>query len=165
MVAAAAAALAEHPEVNSQIADGALALLGDIHVGVAVAVDGGLVVPVVQHANRLSLAEIGSATTALATAARSGSLQLSDLEGGTFSVTALGMYGVDAFTPVINPPNTAILGVGRLRDETTWDGDVPAKTTVMTLSLTWDHRAFDGAPAAEFTASVRKHLESWTESS
>jgi len=76
-------------------------------------------------------------------------------------VTALGMYGVDAFTPVINPPNTAILGVGRLRDDVRWDGDVAKKTTVLTLSLTWDHRAFDGAPAAEFAAAVRDRLEQW----
>jgi pyruvate dehydrogenase E2 component (dihydrolipoamide acetyltransferase) len=95
----------------------------------------------------------------LAEAARAGKLKLDDLEGGTFSVTALGMYGVDGFTPVINAPNTAILGVGRLRDETVWVDDTPRRTTVLTLSLTWDHRAFDGAPAAEFTRSIRQHLE------
>ena len=71
------------------------------------------------------------------------------------------MYGVDAFTPVINPPNTAILGVGRLRDAVRWDDAVAVRTTMCTLSLTWDHRAFDGAPAAQFTAAVRDRLESW----
>ena len=161
VIAAAAAALEEHPLVNSQIAGGAVNLLPEINVGMAVAVDGGLVVPVVSRANERSLADLGAETTRLATAARDGALALADLEGGTFSVTALGMYGVDAFTPVINPPNAAILGVGRLRDDTRWEGDTPVRTTVLTLSLTWDHRAFDGAPAAEFAASVRDRLEQW----
>jgi len=161
VIAAAAAALEAHPLVNSQIADGAVNLLPEINVGMAVALDGGLVVPVVANANELSLSDLSVETTRLATAAREGGLGLADLEGGTFSVTALGMYGVDAFTPVINPPNTAILGVGRLRDDVRWDGDVAKKTTVLTLSLTWDHRAFDGAPAAEFAAAVRDRLEQW----
>ena len=161
VISAAAAALEEHPLINSQIAGGAVNLLPEINVGMAVAVDGGLVVPVVSRANERSLADLGAETTRLATAARDGALALADLEGGTFSVTALGMYGVDAFTPVINPPNAAILGVGRLRDDTRWEGDTPVRTTVLTLSLTWDHRAFDGAPAAEFAASVRDRLEQW----
>jgi len=161
VIAAAAGALEEHPLINSQIAEGAVNLLPEINVGMAVALDGGLVVPVVSNTNELTLAELSTETTRLATAARDGSLGFADLEGGTFSVTALGMFGVDAFTPVINPPNTAILGVGRLRDGIKWDGDSPAKTTVLTLSLTWDHRAFDGAPAAEFAASVRDRLERW----
>jgi len=161
VIAAAASALEDHPVVNSQIADGAVNLLPEINVGMAVAIDGGLVVPVVSRTNERSLADLSAETTRLATAARDGGLALADLEGGTFSVTALGMFGVDAFTPVINPPNTAILGVGRLRDGIRWDDDVPVKTTVLTLSLTWDHRAFDGAPAAEFAASVRDRLECW----
>ncbi len=161
VVAAVAGALVDHPVVNSQISGGQLALLPEINVGVAIALDGGLVVPVVRRTDTLSLEELSVETSRLADAARSGGLSLADLEGGTFSVTALGMYGVDAFTPVINPPNTAILGVGRLRDVVRWNGDVAGKTTVLTLSLTWDHRAFDGAPAAEFTAAVRDRLEGW----
>lgn len=161
VVAAVAGALADHPVVNSQISEGRLALLPEINVGVAIALDGGLVVPVVRRTDALSIEELSAETSRLADAARSGSLSLADLEGGTFSVTALGMYGVDTFTPVINPPNTAILGVGRLREAVRWNGDVAEKTTVLTLSLTWDHRAFDGAPAAEFTAAVRDRLEGW----
>ena len=161
VVAAVAGALREHPVVNSQISGGQLALLPEINVGVAIALDGGLVVPVVPRTDTLSIQELSAETTRLAAAARSGGLSLTDLEGGTFSVTALGMYGVDAFTPVINPPNTAILGVGQLRDGVRWNGSVAEKTTVLTLSLTWDHRAFDGAPAAEFTADVRDRLERW----
>lgn len=161
VIAAVAGALRDHPIVNSQITADGVAVLPEIHVGMAVALDGGLVVPVVTDTDERSIDEISAETTRLAAAARDGKFGLSDLEGGTFSVTALGMYGVDAFTPVINPPNTAILGVGRLRDELRMvDGSV-ATETVLTLSLTWDHRAFDGAPAAEFAAAVRDRLEQW----
>ena len=83
------------------------------------------------------------------------------MDGSTFSVTALGMFGVDGFTPVVNPPNTAILGVGRLRDDVAWaDDGSPIKVSRLTLSLTWDHRAFDGAPAARFAQSIKANLES-----
>ena len=81
------------------------------------------------------------------------------MAGGTFSVTALGMAGVDFFTPVINPPNVAILGVGRIHDAVGWDGDWPVKRQEMTLSLTIDHRAVDGAPGAAFLATVKELLE------
>lgn len=158
VVAAAARALRDHPRVNSQITDAGIAVLPDVHVGLAVALDEGLIVPVVDHADRLSLGQLGPETTRLAEAARSGSLTPDEVQGGTFSVTALGMFGVDAFTPVINPPNTAILGVGRLRDDViVVDGSVRT-TKRITLSLTWDHRAFDGAPAAEFTKTICDYL-------
>ncbi|MCY3894787.1 MAG: 2-oxo acid dehydrogenase subunit E2 [Acidimicrobiaceae bacterium] len=160
VIAAAAAALGRHPRVNSQVTDDAVALLGDIHVGLAVALDDGLLVPVVRHADRLSLDEIASETTRLAAGARDGTLGYDDYQGATFTVTALGMFGVDAFTPIINSPNTAILGVGRIRDGTDWSADVPAALPTLTLSLTWDHRAFDGAPAARFAGAVRDWLES-----
>ena len=160
VIAAAAAALGEHPRVNSQVTDDAVALLPDIHVGLAVALDDGLLVPVVRHADHLSLGEIAAETTRLATGARDGSLGYDDYQGATFAVTALGMFGVDAFTPVINPPNTAILGVGRIRNETDWSARAPAARPTLTLSLTWDHRAFDGAPAARFAGAIRDWLES-----
>jgi len=164
VLASVAGALVDHPVVNSQIAGGRLALLPEVNVGLAIALPGGLVVPVVKRTDTLSLEALSAETTRLASAARSGTLSRDEVEGGTFSVTALGMYGVDAFTPVINPPNTAILGVGRLRDGVRWDGGEPVRTTLLTLSLTWDHRAFDGAPAAEFTAAVRDRLERWGQS-
>lgn len=160
VVAAVAAALGEHPRVNSQVADDAVALLPHIHVGLAVALDDGLLVPVVRHADRLSLDEIAAETTRLATGARDGTLGYDDYQGATFTVTALGMFGVDAFTPIINSPNTAILGVGRIRDDTVWSDGNPAARPTLTLSLTWDHRAFDGAPAARFAGAVRDWLES-----
>jgi pyruvate dehydrogenase E2 component (dihydrolipoamide acetyltransferase) len=160
VIAAVARALGDHPHVNSQITEDGVALLPEVHVGMAVALDEGLMVPVVRNTPTLDLESLAAETSRLAAATRAGALQLADLEGGTFSVTALGMFGVDGFTPVINPPNTAILGVGRLRDEVAWDGDTPRRRTVLTLSLTWDHRAFDGAPAAEFASAVKGHLES-----
>jgi pyruvate dehydrogenase E2 component (dihydrolipoamide acetyltransferase) len=154
IVAAAARALRLHPAVNSQVTDEGIALLPEVHVGMAVAVESGLMVPVVRNADQRPLADLSAETTRLAEAARTGSLALAELEGGTFSVSALGMFGVDGFTPVINPPNTAILGVGRLRDDVVLvDGQV-STTKRLTLSLTWDHRVFDGAPAAQFCQSI-----------
>jgi pyruvate dehydrogenase E2 component (dihydrolipoamide acetyltransferase) len=140
--------------------DEGLALLPEINVGLAVALEEGLVVPVVRGADRFSIADLATETSRLASAARSGKLELADVEGGTFSVTALGMFGVDGFTPVINPPNTAVLGIGRIRDQATWNekGRIK-KAQVLTLSLTWDHRAFDGAPAARFVSTIRNFLE------
>jgi pyruvate dehydrogenase E2 component (dihydrolipoamide acetyltransferase) len=160
VLAATARALRDHPRVNAQVTTEGVALLPRIHVGLAVALDEGLMVPVVHDADQLGLQSIAARTTELATAARNGTLKLSDLEGGTFSVTALGMFGVDGFTPVINPPNAAILGVGRLRDDASWNA-AGALTRVkrLTLSLTWDHRAFDGAPAAEFVRTVCRYLD------
>ncbi len=155
VIAAAARALEAHPYVNSQITDDGLALLPEVHVGMAVALADGLIVPVIAGTTRLDLASLSAETTRLAAAARDGALTLTGLEGGTFSVSTLGMYGVDGFTPVINPPNTAILGVGRLRDDVVLDADGNVATIKrMTLSLTWDHRAFDGAPAAEFCRTI-----------
>jgi pyruvate dehydrogenase E2 component (dihydrolipoamide acetyltransferase) len=159
VIGACAQALRAHPIVNSTVTDAGIELIPDIHVGMATAVPGGLVVPVVHHADRLRLDAIGAETVRLATAARSGTLSVDDVEGGTFAVTSLGMYGVDGFTPVINPPNAAILGVGRVRDDVAWTGDGVRRVRRLTLSLTWDHRVLDGAPAAEFCRSVKALLE------
>jgi pyruvate dehydrogenase E2 component (dihydrolipoamide acetyltransferase) len=155
IIAAAARALALHPLVNSQITDDGVVLLPTAHVGMAVALEEGLIVPVIRDTASRDLVSLSAETTRLAAAARSGALELADLEGGTFSVTTLGMYDVDGFTPVINPPNTAILGVGRLRDDLVLSkkGKVRSRKR-LTLSLTWDHRAFDGAPAAAFCRSI-----------
>jgi len=159
VIAAAARALIDHPYVNSQVTAAGVATLPEVHVGVAVALDEGLIVPVITNAALRPVDELHTVVADLAGRARDAKLKLHELEGGTFSVTALGMYGVDMFTPVINPPNSAILGVGRLRTDTRWENGVPSPTTVMTLSLTWDHRAFDGAPAAEFAQSIVRYLE------
>jgi pyruvate dehydrogenase E2 component (dihydrolipoamide acetyltransferase) len=159
IIKACAIGLRRHPLLNATIDDGAIDLLGDVHVGLAVALDSGLVVPPIRHADELTLAEIAEASFSLATAARAGSLPLDELSGGTFSVTTLGSEGVDLFTPIINPPNVAILGVGRIRDGVRWKGDTPKRSQQLTLSLSFDHRAVDGVPAARFLATVRDLLE------
>ena len=154
IVAATAKALVLHPEANSQVTVDGIAVLPDIHVGLAVALDNGLIVPVVRHADRLSLADLSAETTRLADAARTGKLSPADYEGATCSVSALGMFGVDTFTPVINPPNAAIVGVGRLRDDLVLTDGRVGTTKRLTLSLTWDHRVLDGAPAASFCRAI-----------
>ena len=155
VIAAAARALRLHPIANSQITDDGVALLPTVHVGMAVALDGGLIVPVITDTAARDLTSLSAETSRLAEAARAGALKLTELEGGTFSVSTLGMFGVDGFTPVINPPNTCILGVGRLRDDLVLDSNGSVISTKrLTLSLTWDHRAFDGAPAAAFGQSI-----------
>ena len=154
VVLAAARALRSHPILNASVREDGIHLLEDINVGVAVAVPDGLMVPVVPGADRLTVGGIATRIRELAASARSGSLRLDELEGATFAVTSLGSYGVDFFTPVINPGNVGILGVGRIRDGVRWEGDVPRRTDVLTLSLTFDHRAVDGAPAAEYLQTV-----------
>jgi pyruvate dehydrogenase E2 component (dihydrolipoamide acetyltransferase) len=159
IIMASAIALQRNPYVNSSMTNSGIVLHPVIDVGMAVAVDGGLMVPVIRSPHDLTLDTLSVETTRLAAAARDGRLSLQEMEGGTFSVTALGMFGVDTFTPIINPPNSAILGVGRIRTDTAWIDGVPAPVSRMALSLTWDHRVFDGAPAAEFAREVKSVLE------
>ena len=158
IVRAAALSLREHPRLNASIADQAIHVHQDINVGLAVALEEGLLVPVLKRADQLPLSEISTETRRLAQAARAGKLTLPELEGGTFTVSTLGSYGIDFFTPVITPGQVAILGVGRLRDSVRWEADTPVKTQVLTLSITFDHRAVDGAPAAEYLHSVAARL-------
>ncbi|HZU76418.1 MAG TPA: 2-oxo acid dehydrogenase subunit E2, partial [Dehalococcoidia bacterium] len=158
-IKAVAKALGRHPLLNARVTEAGIELLREVHVGLAVALEDGLVVPVVRDADRLTLKEIAQESSRLAAAARAGTLTLDEMAGGTFSITALGMYDVDFFTPIINPPNVAILGVGRIHDATVWEGERPLRRSELTLSLTIDHRAVDGAPAAEFLRSVRDLLQ------
>lgn len=154
LVRAVALALREHPYLNATIVAGEIRHLQDIHLGLAVAVPNGLYVPVIRHADQLGLLEIATETRALAAAARAGKVALSQLEGGTFTVSSLGAYGVEMFTPVLNPGNVGILGVGQIRDGVRWEDDRPVRTREATLSLTFDHRAVDGVPAAEFLRTL-----------
>ena len=156
---AVAKALLDHPRMNAQFLGTEITLRGEIHVGMAVALEEGLVVPVVRHVDQIGLKEIAQESSRLAAAAREGKLGLDDMAGGTFTVSTLGMFGVDSFTPILNPPEVGILGVNRVRDDVRWEGERPVRQKAMTLSLTWDHRALDGAPAAQFLASVRNYLE------
>jgi pyruvate/2-oxoglutarate dehydrogenase complex dihydrolipoamide acyltransferase (E2) component len=158
LLKAAALALREHPLLNATVREDGIHLLDGVHLGFAVAVPGGLMVPVIEDAVTLPLPEIARRSKDLAQAAREGRISPAQLEGATFTVTSLGGYGVDFFTPVINPGNVGILGVGRLRDGVEWVDDRPLRTRVLTLSLTFDHRAVDGAPAAEYLRTVGELL-------
>ena len=159
VIVAAARALKRHPAMNAALDGDAINRFGDVHVGVAVALEEGLIVPVIKDAGVKPLKQIAVESAELARRAREGGLGLADVEGGTFTVTSLGMYGVDTFTPILNTPQAGILGVGRIYDGLHWDDDTPRKAAMMRLSLTWDHRVLDGAPAAEFLATVRGYLE------
>jgi pyruvate dehydrogenase E2 component (dihydrolipoamide acetyltransferase) len=159
VIKAVAKALQRHPLLNARVTAAGIELLTEVHIGMAVAVPDGLLVPVIRDADRRPLKEIAAESTRLAEAARAGRITLDELAGSTFTVTPLGMYDVDFFTPIINPPNVAILGVGRIHDATGWENDRPVRRRQMTLSLTIDHRAVDGAPAAAFLQTVRDLLQ------
>ena len=159
VVRAAAIALRDHPRLNAQWTGNGVRLLSEIHVGVAVALDEGLVVPVVRHTDRATLAQISAAVRDLSERARTSRLKPAEMAGGTFTVTTLGVYDVDAFTPILNPPEAAILGVGRVHRRPVAVGDRVEVRPVVVLSLTFDHRVLDGAPAAEFLQRVKHVLE------
>jgi pyruvate dehydrogenase E2 component (dihydrolipoamide acetyltransferase) len=158
---AAALALAEHAAVLAQWADGAgLRQPDGIHVGVAVALDPeGLVVPVLRKADTRSLRELAADLVALVDKARAGRLSPGEMQGGTFTITNLGAYRIDGFTPIINPPETAILGVGRIAEKPVVAAGKIEPRTMCTLSLSFDHRVVDGAPAAAFLARLAELLE------
>ena len=148
-----------HREVNVQFTDDALLVFPTASIGIAVATDRGLVVPVVHGAERLSLAEVAAARADIVGRAREGALRREDLEGGTFTVSNLGMFGLDQFTAVLNPPQAAILAVGSTEERAVVrEGQIAARS-MMTMTLTCDHRAVDGAPAAAFLETVKELLE------
>ncbi|MEM2901126.1 MAG: dihydrolipoamide acetyltransferase family protein [Candidatus Bathyarchaeia archaeon] len=159
LVKAVAKALTRHPILNSTLTGNEVKVFQDVNIGVAVASPLGLVVPVIHGADNLTLTEIAKRSRELINKAREGRLTRQDVTGGTFTITNLGMYGVDLFTPIINPPETAILGVGRIRETpTVEEGRITIKPT-MFLSLSVDHRVIDGAPAGEFMQTLKKILE------
>jgi pyruvate dehydrogenase E2 component (dihydrolipoamide acetyltransferase) len=159
IVKACAIALRQHPRANGSYADGGFELHGRINIGVAVAGEDALVVPVVLDADTKSLGGIARETRRLAARVRSGEISPPELSGGTFTVSNLGMFGMTAITPVINPPQAAILGVGALREVLARvDGEVVDRT-LMTLTLSCDHQILYGADAARLLADVRTLLE------
>ncbi|CAB3393121.1 dihydrolipoamide acetyltransferase family protein [Kyrpidia spormannii] len=156
---AAIAALREHPEMNSRFVEGQVEIHSLIHLGIAVALDKGLVVPVIRDAGGMTFAQLSAAIRMLSRRARDHELDSAEMAGSTFTVTNLGQYGVEWFTPILNPPETGILGVGRAEDAPVYCGDVLERRTLLPLSLTFDHRVVDGAPAAQFLAMVKRGLE------
>jgi pyruvate dehydrogenase E2 component (dihydrolipoamide acetyltransferase) len=154
-----ATALMRHREVNARWADDAILLFPTANVGLAVAAPQGLLVPVIRSAERLTLAEIAVARSDVVMRAREGKLQREDLEEGTFTISNLGMFRVESFTAVLNPPQAAILAVGATEERAVPAGGELVVRPLMTLTATFDHRAVDGAPAAGFLQSVKELLE------
>ena len=147
------------PAVNVRLTENALEQMQDVNIGVAVAVDQGLMVPVIRGADQKSIDAISRESRALAEAARAGALGLDALEGGTFTVSNLGAYGVDHFSAIINHPESAILSVGAARERAVArNGEVVARTTAF-IGINADHRVVDGAPAAEFLSTLKNMLE------
>ena len=160
IVRACATALREHPVVNSAIEGDRVHVMEHIDIGVAVALEGGLIVPVIRGADGMSTRQISTESRRLAERARAGALGPDEYAGGTFTVTNLGMYGITEFTPLINVPESAILGVGAIEESfRTGGGGAIESRRVMSLCLTHDHRSIDGAPAAAFLGRVRALLE------
>ncbi|MGH3008188.1 MAG: dihydrolipoamide acetyltransferase family protein [Gaiellaceae bacterium] len=155
----AAQALLRHREVNAEFTEEAILLHPSANVGIAVAAPQGLVVPVVHGAERLSLAEIAGVRADLVGRARDNKLRAEDLEGGTFTISNLGMYAVESFTAVLNPPLAAIVAVGAAGDRVVAVGGELAVRPMLTLTATFDHRAVDGAPAAAFLQTLKESLE------
>ena len=152
-------ALKLHPRLNAALIDGAVHQYHDINLGVAIDIEAGLVVPVIRSAGTLDVVKIASKVRELADSARAGKLSPDDFSDGTFTVTNLGGLGVDWFTPVLNPPQCAILGVGRVRRVAVFAGESIVAQDRATLVLTFDHRAIDGAPCARFLGELRGLIE------
>lgn len=156
---ACAGALKTFPPLNASVTEQGIEQYSDINLGVAVALEEGLVVPVIRNADRLSLAELAEQSRALADKAQHKKLIPLDYEGGTFTVSNLGMLGVDSFTAIINPPQAAILAVGRVAPRVVTDGDGIEVKSMMTATLSADHRVVDGAAAARFLSAIKTSLE------
>lgn len=152
-------ALRKFPYMNARLAPDAIEYVARINLGMAVDTERGLLVPVIKDADRMSLREFGQSFRNLVEKARKGRISPDDLSGGTFTLTNLGMYDVDAFTPVINLPEAAILGVGRIAPKVTPHNGEIAIRDMLTLSLVFDHRLVDGAPAARFLQYLRQLIE------
>ena len=159
LVKVVAKALTEFPLLNCSVEDNKIIYKHYVNMGVAVALDNGLVVPNVRDADKKSLTEISAEVKELASLARKGGLPMDRLTGGTFTITNLGMYGIESFTPIINQPEVAILGVNTMEDKVVVvDGEICVRP-IMNLSLTADHRVIDGSVAAQFLQRVKKLME------
>lgn len=154
-----ALALREHARVNASWIKGTLHLNREINIGLAIAVEDGLIVPVIHRADELEIRRLAARRGELVTRAQAGKLSLDDLSGGTFTISNLGMYGVDAFNAIVNPPQAAILAVGRIADRVVPVDGQPAVQPMITLSLSCDHRVVDGAHGAQFLQTLAELVE------
>jgi pyruvate dehydrogenase E2 component (dihydrolipoamide acetyltransferase) len=154
--------LSRHPDLNAHFLDDTMRHFAGAHIGVAVDTERGLMVPTVFDADRKSLEEISREIKALAAACQKGNVALDALKGASFTITNLGIFGVESFTPVINPPQTGILGVDTIVTRPRQGAAGVEFYPAMGLSLTFDHRAVDGAPAARFLQDLKNMLENFT---
>jgi pyruvate dehydrogenase E2 component (dihydrolipoamide acetyltransferase) len=154
-----AAAIVQHPRVAVSWRDGVIERHPDVNVGLAVALEDGLVVPVIHRADTLGLKEIAARREDLVARAQAGKLRPADIQGGVFTISNLGMYGVDAFSAIVNPPQAAILAVGRITDRVIPVDGKPAVQPTMVLTLSCDHRALDGARGARFLGALADLIE------
>ncbi len=159
LVKLAAAALRRHPRLNAAWQKDAIVLNSDINIGLAVAVDEGLIVPVIHRADQLGLGQLAARRMDLVAKAQASKLSLDDISGGTFTMSNLGMYGVDAFNAIIHPPQAAILAVGRIADRVVPLHGQPAVQPMMTFGLSCDHRVVDGARGAQFLQTLAELVE------
>jgi pyruvate dehydrogenase E2 component (dihydrolipoamide acetyltransferase) len=160
LVSVCAWALQRHPALNAGFEDETIVEWNDINIGVAVAVDEGLIVPVIHQANHLSLLEIAARLNDVAARGRAGRLTLADVQGGTFTISNLGMFAVDRFTAIVNPPQAAILAVGRAAKRVVPDDEGGTRIAPMaTLTVSADHRAVDGAQVGRFLSDLQRGLE------
>jgi pyruvate dehydrogenase E2 component (dihydrolipoamide acetyltransferase) len=159
LVKLVAAAIARHPRANDSWRGSAIAHNPDVNIGLAVAVDDGLVVPVIHRADALSLSEIAARREDVIARSQAGKLRPADIQGGSFTISNLGMYGVDAFHAIVNPPQAAILAVGRIADRVVAVDGQPVVQPTMMLTLSCDHRALDGARAAQFLGTLADLIE------
>mgnify|MGYP002544309521 CR=1 FL=1 len=152
-------ALQEHPRMNALVEDGKITEKGSVNIGIAVAVDNGLIVPTVRDVQNMTLGEIHDESARLIAKTKAGGLKKEDYSGGTFTVSNLGMFGIDEFTAIVNPPQVGILAVGAMTDTpVVRDGQIVVRP-MMNLVLTYDHRVIDGAPAAQFLSRLKELLE------
>ncbi len=159
LLQACALALVAHPALNAHYGEESVTTFDRVNLGLAVATDAGLMVPVLHEADRLDLAGTARARRDVAERARLGKLAMADVTGGTFTVSNLGMMGIDRFDAILNVPQVAILAVGSTRQRQVWNDGDPVWRPVAQLTLTCDHRAVDGATGAAFLGSLRANLE------
>lgn len=158
-IKAIAQALKTHKMVNSSLNGNTIELHSEVNIGLAVAIPNGLVVPVIHNADSLGLSALTEKNKKLVKLARDNKLEPENLSGGTFTISNLGMYSVDTFTPIINPPQSAILGIGRIQEKIVSEKGAFTAKQFVNLSLSFDHRIIDGAPAAEFLTDLKNLLE------
>lgn len=159
IVKLAGGVLRQHPMLQAQWREEGLFVPDSVHIALAVDVEAGLLVPVIRDVDTLTLRQVATLSRTLIAQARDGRLTADQMRDATFTVTNLGMFGIDAFTPIINLPQAAILGVGRIMREASAVGDAIVPRDVVTFSLTFDHRVVDGAPAARFLNALRLCVE------